>query len=60
MTYGIIYLIIALLTALSFAAWDNGKRWDTGRYLFLGCFWPPALVVIAFVLIVRGIKRRVK
>jgi len=54
----IVYFAIAALVSLAFAAWDNGKRWNTGKYLFLGVFWIISVPVILFVLILRKIKKR--
>ena len=53
------YIIIGIIVALSVAAWDNGKRWDTNRYLFLGLVWPVALLFMGGIVSVRWIKSKI-
>ena len=53
MMWGVTYGIIALIVTLSFAAWDNGKRWDTTRYLFLGATFPLSLPFTLTIVLIR-------
>lgn len=53
----IIYFTIACLVALGFAAWDNGERWNTSKYLFLGAFWIVSIPIILYVLTARKVKK---
>ena len=61
MIWFILHNVIALVVALSFAAWDNGKRWDTARYIFLGATWvislPFALTIVLIRKYLRGKAR---
>lgn len=56
MMWVILYIIIGVITALGFAAWDNGTRWDTNRYLFLGGAWIVALPIIGLILAVKKLR----
>lgn len=52
-----LYGVMALFVAMSFAAWDNGKRWDMNRYLFLGATWIISLPFTLGIVLIRKYLR---
>ena len=35
----IIYTVIAIITVITIAIWDNGRRWGAGTCIIMGALW---------------------
>jgi hypothetical protein len=56
----LVYILIGVIISLCIAAWDNGVRWTTGKYLFLGFTWIISLPVMIILYIIGYVEQKIR